>query len=213
MAKRERLTTPKGTFIFPKLDEPDYKFKENGEYSVKLRLSGADAENLRKNLEGRRDDWVARWKKENKKKPKVADLSVVEVLDDEGNETGELDFKFAMPAHVSTKAGKEYDLSPALFDAKGRPVPAGTRIWGGTVGKVAYWVKEYEAPIGIGVSLKLEAAQIIELVAPGQQTADNYGFGEEDGYEAPADAPEDTPADPEDEPSEHPVVEDEDPDF
>jgi len=189
MAKREQIVTPKGKFIFPKLHEADYKFKEQGEYSVKLRLSGSEAENFRKDLQSRLDDWTARWKKENRKKPKIQDISAVEVLDDDGNETGEIDFKFAMPANVRTKAGKEFALQPKLFDAKGKPIPEGTPIWGGSIGKVAFWVKEYEAPIGIGISCKLEAAQVIELVGPQSQSAGDFGFGEEEGYEAPDEAP------------------------
>lgn len=190
MAKREKIVTPKGKFIFPKLHEPDYKFKEMGEYSVKLRLSGEEAESFRNDLQSHLDDWLARYKKENKKKPKAVDLSVTEVLDDEGNETGELDFKFAMPANIRTKAGKEYSLEPKLFDSKGKPIPKGTQVWGGTVGRVAFWIKEYEAPIGVGISCKLEAAQIVELVGPGEQSADQFGFGEEEGYEAPDSGPE-----------------------
>lgn len=42
MAKRmfERITTPFGEAIYPKLTEPDTKFKAEGEYSTKLRISG-----------------------------------------------------------------------------------------------------------------------------------------------------------------------------
>lgn len=209
MAKREQIVTPKGTFIFPKLHEADYKFKEQGEYSVKLRLSGSEAEDFRKDLQSRLDDWTARWKKENRKKPKIVDLSATDVLDDEGNETGEVDFKFAMPANVRTKAGKEYALQPKLFDAKGKPIPEGTPIWGNSIGRVAFWVKEYEAPIGIGISCKLEAAQVIELNGPQSQSADSFGFGEEEGYEAPDEAPE---AATEAAAEAGPVVEDEDED-
>jgi len=214
MAKREKFTTPKGTFIFPKLTEPDYKFKENGEYSLKLRLDGEDAKELKQQLESRRDEWVAEWKKDNKKKPKVADLSCTEVVDDEGNETGEMDFKFSMPARVKTQAGKEFDLSPKLFDSKGKPIPKGTQIWGNSVGRVAYWIRNYEAPIGVGIALKLEAVQVIELVGPETQSADSFGFGEEDGFEAP-DEPQETPDEdpaPESEPASSDNGDD-DPDF
>src|SRR5690348_16421183 len=34
--------TPRGTFVFPKINEPDYKFKKEGEFSLKLRVTEGD---------------------------------------------------------------------------------------------------------------------------------------------------------------------------
>ena len=36
-----------------------------------------------------------------------------------------------------------------------------------------------------GISLRLQAAQIINLVGPGQRDAASFGFGGQDGYVAP----------------------------
>lgn len=38
---------------------------------------------------------------------------------------------------------------------------------------------------GAGISLRLKAVQVINLVAGGGGTGESYGFGEEDGYVAP----------------------------
>lgn len=48
MAKstREKISTPIGTFRYPRLNKPDTKYKPEGEYSVKVRLPEADAQPL-----------------------------------------------------------------------------------------------------------------------------------------------------------------------
>jgi len=63
-------------------------------------------------------------------------------------------------------------------------------IWGGTVGKVAFEVMPYfnNAQCEGGLSLRLDAVQIIELVSGGGKSASAYGFGEEEGYEHDNDA-------------------------
>ena len=42
----------------------------------------------------------------------------------------------------------------------------------------------YTTLIGAGVSLRLEAVQIIKLVQPTERTAASYGFTEEKGYDS-----------------------------
>jgi hypothetical protein len=46
MGKPTIHTTPKGRALWPRLNEPDTKFKEEGEYSVKLILPADKAEPL-----------------------------------------------------------------------------------------------------------------------------------------------------------------------
>lgn len=48
----------------------------------------------------------------------------------------------------------------------------------------------FVAALGAGVSLRLQAVQIIELVQGGERTAASYGFEDEEGYTA---EPEDLP--------------------
>ena len=64
---------------------------------------------------------------------------------------------------------------------KKNPIPNGTSIWGGSLGKIAYQLVPYYVPaIGAGVSARLKAAQIIKLV----EGKDQNVFKEEDGFEA-----------------------------
>ena len=107
-------------------------------------------------------------------------------------------FKFKMKASgKDKKTGKPWSRKPTIFDAKGKPMTPVPSIWGGTIGKVSFEVGPYfvQGQAMAGISLSLNAVQIIELRSGGGGTAESYGFGEEDGYEYDeADAPKAAPS-------------------
>lgn len=193
--KNKPITSPRLRFSWPKLTNPDTKFKAEGEYSV----SGiADADDPAiKALMKKIDEAAAASLAEAKDKAKSAaekkkwetkylPYSLVED-EDTGEQTGEVKFKFTMRASgVSKKTGKPWKRSPKLFDAKGKPLKAGIEIGGGTIGKINFEIVPYAQSIQTGASVKLsmEAVQIIELKEFGDRSAESYGFSEEDGYEA-----------------------------
>ena len=197
--KAPKFTTPPGSFIWPRLFEADTKFKAEGEYSVKLRLSADAASPLIKKLQPLHDEAakegkqgyaaipVANRKKLDAKGGFTLNPFFSPVYDDDENETGEVEFKFTMKATgTNKKTGKDWTRKPSVFDAKGLPIKKDPGVGSGTVGKVSFEVFPYFIPGtgAAGLSLKLEAAQIIDLVAFGQRSASAYGFGEEEGYSA-----------------------------
>lgn len=187
-------TSPKGVFKFPKLTEPDTKFKAEGEYSVKLvvSLSAPGVGELLDKLDDAAAESLANAKanaknKAEEKKWETKYLPYTRLEDEEtGEETGEVELKFTMKATgVSKKTGKPWSRKPALFDAKGNPIKGEVAVGGGTVGKISYQIIPYAPTTTVGASVKLalEAAQIIELRSFGEQSASSYGFGAEEGYE------------------------------
>lgn len=180
--KATRITTPKGRANWPKLTEPDTKFNADGVYSVKLALGTADAQGVIEVIEAERAKAIEDAKAEagKGKKVKVADPPYVV---DEENDT--VTFNFKMKASGKTKAGEVFTQKPALFDAHLNPLPAGVKIGGGSLVRVsADVVPFYTKLIGAGVSLRLRAVQVIELVEFGGDGA-SYGFeAEEDGFAA-----------------------------
>lgn len=202
--KNPEFTSPRGTFVYPKLNEPDYGTddfpKPDGEYSVRLRLSEADAEPLLAKLQPLLDEAYAEGRKRfeelpvaNRKKLKDItenDLFQVEYDKDTEEPTGNLLFKFTMKASgTSKKTGKDWSRKPVIFDAKGRKMNNAPSIWGGTVGKVSFEVRPYfiVGTAAAGLKLGLNAVQVIDLVSGGGRDAEAYGFGEEEGYEADED--------------------------
>lgn len=187
--KKPRFTTPKGTAQYPYLTKPDTKFNPEGEYKVKLEIDAADAGELISFLDEQVELSVAAAKKDPKnagKKIKTGDApySVNE-------ETGKASFNFKLKAKVTTKSGESFEQRPAIFDAKGKPI-TDVNIGGGSKIKVAYEVVPfYTALVGASISLRMKAVQVIDLVEfSGGASAEGYGFGEEEGYEAEANSAE-----------------------
>lgn len=189
--KRPIHITPAGTALYPKLGEPDTKFKAEGTYSVKLRLNGADADELIAICDAATEeaytDAIAEAKNErDKKKIKRADPSYTPEEDEDGNETGCMLFNFKMVASgISKKDNKPWTRVCPVFDAKRKPIdPKKIKIGSGSIVKVAYDAMPfYTAALGAGCSLRLEAVQVLELHEWGNKDAASFGFGEEDGYD------------------------------
>lgn len=182
--KAERFVSPKGTASYPYLTKPDTKFNPEGEYKVSLIVAGDDASKAIDFLTEQHKAAVAKAKKENAgKRVKEGDLPFIE------NDDGTVTFKFKLKAKVTPKKGDPFEQKPALFDAKGKPLTGEPKVGGGSVIKVSYEVVPYYTAIaGAGISLRLKAVQIIELKEySGGGTAESYGFGEEEGFEADED--------------------------
>ncbi|OZB49767.1 MAG: hypothetical protein B7X60_00170 [Polynucleobacter sp. 39-45-136] len=184
-AKLPRYVTPLGTAQYPWLTKPDTKFNPDGDYSVALTFRDDDGQ-FSTLINNAVEESVAKAKEENKgKKIKESGSPITE------NDDGSITLKFKLKAKVTPKNGESFEQRPALFDAKGTPLSKDTKIGGGTKMKVAFeLVPFYTALAGAGVSLRLKAAQVIDLVEyAGGGDGSAYGFGKEDGYEA-----KDTPA-------------------
>jgi hypothetical protein len=185
--KNPRYTTPAGIFQYPYLNKPDTKFNPDGEYKLKLEVPGENAQALITFLDEQHEAAIAKAKKDNPGK-KIKEGSVPY---DVNEDTAKVSVAFKLKAKVTPKNGDPFEQKPAIFDAKGKPLGAEVKIGGGTKGKLAYEIVPYYTAIaGAGISLRLKAVQVIDLKEfGGGASADAYGFGEEDGYEA-----EDTPA-------------------
>ena len=190
-------TTPKGVFKFPKLTAPDYGSKDypdpDGSYKVTLVMPKAQAQKFIEQLQPEFDkameqgqEAFAKLPVANRKKlggVKAQDF-YAEVYDKDTEEpTGEIEFRFKSKASGTRKDGKEWSRTMAIFDAKGTPAKNIKEIWGGTEGKVSFTASPYfvAATGTVGLSLRLEAVQVLKLVAGGARDAAGYGFGQEEG--------------------------------
>lgn len=228
MAKKKYKKGPtgvsfKGAFVYPKLSDVDYGSddypKKDGEFSVRVRGKLADpkVKAMIAELQPMHDAQVAKAKEAFKslkpdvrKKLKEVTINPLysTVYDENENETGEVEFKFAMrysgEYKGGPKEGEKWYRTPSIFDVRGnrikyfkidpvtgepKRIKAAPDIWGGTTGYVAYEVgldKDGDpgyfipATAATGLSLKLEAVRIVSLVSKGERSADSYGFGKDD---------------------------------
>ena len=186
--KNTRYTTPAGIAQYPYLTKPDTKFNPDGEYKLSVEIKDPNlSAPIVAFLDAESAASVAKAKKENPGK-KIKEGDVPYSVNDD---TGAVTVKFKLKAKVTPKVGDPFEQRPALFDAKGKPIGADAKIGGGSKVKVAYeLVPYYTAIAGAGISLRLKAVQVINLVEfSGGASSEAYGFGQEEGYEA-----EDTPA-------------------
>jgi len=191
-----KFMTPAVVSIYPRLNEPDTKFKKEGEYSVKLPFADGEfpaelLEKIEEMVERKRVE-VVKALTDDKKLAKVKSLKIRPILTAEsdketGEDTGRFTINVKMRASgIAKKTGKAWTRKPTIFDAKAKdPLKNPPSIWGGSVLKVAGEAMAYYTPKDneIGAAFYLEAVQIIKLVSGTAREAKDYGFGEEeDGY-------------------------------
>lgn len=185
----------KGKSLWSKVFEPDTKFIEDGEYSTQVIVSEADAAQVCEQLEALIDE---EFNKIVKDKPALkATLSKRPVtepdIDQDGNATGNVVFKSKLKAKIRSKTGAVYNQKPNVVDAKRNPMTGIQLVGNGSIVKIAVEPITYYMPSSkqVGVSLRLKAMQVIDLVEHGVPSADSL-FDDEEGFVAKAIA-KDTP--------------------
>ena len=108
--------------------------------------------------------------------------------DDEGDETGKVIVHTkCMAGGTDKKTGKDWTKTLPIFDANGQPVTTQDRtemkLWGGS--QIAFSAEVFPfvaegLKLG-GISLRLQAAQVIEANGGGNRSADSFGFGVVEG--------------------------------
>ena len=175
--KNTKITTPVGIAQWPRLNKPDTKFNKEGIYSVSLRLTREDSEPLVKLM----NEILATHIDTLKKEVKQAPLPIKDVNDQDGSPTGEIEIKFKLNA-VGLNGGDRWEQRPALFDSSGKPMT--DDIGGGSKIKIGAEVVPYYTDMaGAGITLRLKAVQVIELVEYTKGDSFNsWEFTQEEGF-------------------------------
>jgi hypothetical protein len=163
-------TTPKGTFQYPKFFTPDTKFDEAGVYSGTLVLDLTDekVKGLLKQLEDALKDAIETAKKDatkkGKKPPKVCQDKPWTV----DEEAGTLTLRAKKKATFKDKKTDEIvNTKLAVFGPDNTPMKdPGYLLGSGSVGRMTVQISPFgvdkASPIGVGISLRLLAVQILE---------------------------------------------------
>ena len=174
------VTTPKGKAVWPRVNEPDTKFHQDGVYSVKLHVSEEDFKAFEASLKPKLD---AAYKSEcdrlGKSKLKMASSSPLRIT-----EEGDYEIYAKQKAQITKKDGEIIEFSIKAFDSRGFKVVM-PNVGSGSILKLSVEPNTWYVPSqGFGYSLRLKAVQILDLVefeAAGDQG--NFGFSvEADGF-------------------------------
>jgi hypothetical protein len=171
------LTLAKGVAVYPALNRPDTKFDELGQYKADVKLSAEDAAPFISKIQAVAKEHMG------KVMPKAKNSCFEMVLNDDGEETGEVLFKVRVKNKLRKSDGKLWDRRPLVIDAKKKDLPVDVAIWGGSVIRVQLEVYPWNTGAKKGISLQPIMVQVIDLVTGGGR-GDAAAFDEEDGYEA-----------------------------
>lgn len=179
----EAFTSPVGEAVFPWITKADTTFDTNGVFKTELSLPFEAAQGFIAKLEGVRDAFVqtlpvgkqqalsARpvYKEEltRPEYPEDATKEEKQALRDAwlGEPTGNVLFKFKLKAHVDTKDGG-FDQKPVVVHAAtGEAVEE--PVYGGSVVRVRGQIVPYtnDAAGTVGITMRLKAVQVLELVS------------------------------------------------
>lgn len=181
--KNPILVSPTGIAKYPRIHQPDTKFKAEGEYSIKLILPKKDAAPfITKLKEIHAEAYQEELKAKKKKVLKQASLPWKLETNEDGEETGNVEIKAALKAKVTPKKGDPFEQRPGILDAKRQPI---TDVKVGSGSKVKLAVEVYPwftDALGFSISLRLKAVQVIDLVEfTGGGDAAGF-FEDEEGY-------------------------------
>jgi len=178
-----RITTPVCRFSFPKLVEPETKFDPAGHFKV---MGVMDTE-VGADIADRLDALLNLHKQGLKQQAPTQSFKLADLPFGYEEVDGKPCFvvKTKMKASGMDRDGRRWTAAPALFDAKGQPIrdrESLKNMWSGTTGRIGFDACPFFNPaIGAGITLRLRAVQVIDLVESGGDAA-SYGFGEEQGF-------------------------------
>ena len=181
--KKHDIIKLKGTAKFCHLNEPNKRFNaEFGVWSCDLVVSSEQAEVLKQTLRPLFEEELQKVQDANPGK----EIKQAQKPFDEQSDGTTL-VKIKRKGGGRRADGTTYTLSIALYDSAGKPLPEDVQIWGGSKMNVAFRPNFWYIPaLGFGVSLDLEAVQVIELANGGVSNvaAEAFGFTEEEGFVA-----------------------------
>jgi len=175
----------KGNAKWAKVFEADYRFVPEGEYSIQVTMPEEQAAEVCEQLDNMAQAKLAEAVKDNPKLKTVLSTrkSYEAETDENGNPTGNLLFKAKMKSRIKSRDGQTYTQQPMVVDAKRTPMQGNTLVGNGSLVNIAVEPIPYvmQSTKQVGVSLRLKAVQVIDLVEYGGSGASSI-FDEEDGY-------------------------------
>ena len=155
-----KLVTPIGTSVYPKLVEPDTAFDDAGVYTCKLHVTKEEYEEFKakvdKMVETAYEAECTRQGKEVRK----ASSSPVRITED-----GDFEIFAKQRAKVITRSGETIEFSIPLFDSQVKPITNKPKIGSGSKIRMSVVFSPwYVSSQGWGYTLRLKEAQVLELV-------------------------------------------------
>ncbi len=155
--------TPKGEFRWPHIMVADTTYKAEGQFHIKVLLSGTEAEDMQEIVDTAHADWKKKCQQKSAKKWQEY-MPYKVSLDDDGMEEG-TEFHFKLKASgTNGRTGQTFTQRPVVVGPKNEPLPSTIKVGNGSIGKVAYEIAPYEHGTSLGIQLRLRMVQVLKLV-------------------------------------------------
>ncbi len=188
--EKMKAMTCKGTFKWPHLIVPDTRFSGDAipDYTSNIVFDpdAADVQEFLNKVRKFDEAGYAAASKTVGKSSLPRRQCIKDDLDADGEPTGLVAIKVkSKSAFKDRRTGAVNERSLKLFNAKGTDVTGASnyaQIWSGTTGKMQLTLDYNKAPNGYGVTMYIDAVQVIDLVAgSGGRDAGDFGFSAEVG--------------------------------
>lgn len=175
--KTLRFITAKGIAQYPWIFDPDTKYDADGQYHIQLIVAKEDAKDMIQRLSAMLDEFKAQTEKEKNKKVGTMDFF------EETPEGDSVQFKFKQKRVLRRKDGSTLEVKIPVFDSCGGAVSANSKMGTGSTVKVCYSPLPYYNAVtkSVGLSLRLVAVQVLNLVSYEGGSAKAFGFSDEEG--------------------------------
>lgn len=187
-----KLNTPVGIGQYAYLETPDFEYNDAGDWKVKLFMDPTNDDV--KTMMATMDDLMekampyflslAKTTKAKKAVIPSENTPYYFETDDEDEPTGRIFINPKSLASGKTKEDETWKRKMPIFDAQGIRITEKLNIGSGTKMRVSLNLRAYfNAKLGVGISVRLVAVQIIDLkqFGGGVQTAEDAGFGVVEG--------------------------------
>lgn len=172
-----KLVTPIGTAVYPKLVEPDTAFDEAGVYTCKLHVTKEEFTEFKAKVDKMADAaYTAECQSQGKDVHKASSCPVRLTAD------GDYEILGKQKAKVVTRKGETIEFKIPLFDSQVKPITNKPKIGSGSrIRMSVVFSPWFVSSQGWGYTLRLKEAQVLELVEYSSGGGSSFS-SEADGY-------------------------------
>ena len=172
-----KLVTPIGTSVYPKLVEPDTAFDDAGVYTCKLHVTKEEYEEFKAKVDKMAEAAYEAECNRQGKEVRKASSSPVRITED-----GDFEIFAKQRAKVITRSGETIEFNIPLFDSQVKPITNKPKIGSGSKIRMSVVFSPwYVSSQGWGYTLRLKEAQVLELVEYSAGGGSSFS-AEADGY-------------------------------
>ena len=172
-----KLVTPIGTAIYPKLVEPDTAFDEAGVYTCKLHVTKEEFSEFKAKVDKMADAAYAAECASQGKEVRKASSCPVRITQD-----GDYEILAKQKAKITTRKGETIEFNVPLYDSQVKIIDNKPKIGSGSrIRMSVVFSPWFVSSQGWGYTLRLKEAQVLELVEYGGGGGSSFST-EADGY-------------------------------